>query len=180
MDNGQYVDEIFGEEPQRLLENSNNNELPFENKPLSPISDDGIVKISEQQNNHLLVNKEISTNEKIPIKFKKRKLKFNNFKPYEKHCIVEDEVVNFPNSEETDEPVKDKRQGIIGNIREDSSWYDLTDTSHTSIILNPLGSGDAVRSLNVPACKQTLQTPQSKAYSSKVQQGTLNTNSFII
>lgn len=82
-----------------------------------------------------------SFEKKLNMKLKKCKLKLNNVNGYEK---------GFPNGNVTEdclrhreEPVKEERKGIIGNIQEDSSWYDLTDTSLTSIILNPLGSGDA-------------------------------------
>lgn len=168
MDHFHYNDEIFPEEPQRLTQVAqvafNQNDLPSESNNENHLSSDAVLKDNQHSLreydgikgcNLSLGNNEFisdSYDKKVPTKLKKRKLKYNNVKIYESSFAKD--LTSEDGPESIEEPVKDARKGKIGNIQEDSSWYDLTDTSLTSIILNPLGSGDAVERAKVHELKK--------------------------
>lgn len=127
MDNIIYSDE----EPQRLLQVG-----PVTCKPTSI----NTAIVQNPQSSHQEYDEIEGTIMKVPIKLKKHKQKLNL--PYEP-LFANDNPDDCPTPVE--EPVQDARIGKLGNIQEDSSWYDLSDSSLTSVILNPLGSGDAAR-----------------------------------
>lgn len=154
VDNSSCGDDICCEEPERLMqmfEGSIVKDSPYESNTEVLLSCAKGVKDDQQYSQDYsgilettIATKELSS-EQLDKKtqIKKRKLKPNNYKPYD---IIFKEEEDCPNP--VKEPVKDATKGTLGNIQADSSWYDLTDTSLTSI-LNPLGSGDAVRKAKV-------------------------------
>lgn len=156
-----YEDEVF---PQNVTQvppvTSISNHIPYESNNDGTSSNDGKEE---------LLKKEFeleSTEKKITTKLKKRKLKSNNVKSIETCFSTNNQRQDCP--QHTEEPVKDERKGILGNIQEDSSWYDLTDTSLTSIILNPLGSGDAVGRAKLHVFKDDAKKFERKVEPSNV------------
>lgn len=141
MDNMPYSDE----EPQRLSQVG-----PVDTKENdSSLTDNAVGNDAILRNNELLLQEydEIQeTNIRMPMKLKKCKQIFNysTYEPLFAKDSVDDDC-----STPVQEPVQDARIGKLGNIQEDSSWYDLSDSSLTSVILNPLGSGDAARRAKV-------------------------------
>lgn len=164
MDNIHQGDQLFDDEPQRLLNNVNisynrgNQDFECVKENPAPIENNNnhqsFLKCGSVQANTLsLLKKEIvSEHTDKKVKLKKKKNKLNNHKNLETIFAKEDgdnDCVKL-----LEKPVNDLKQGEIGNILEESSWYDLSDTSLTSIILNPLGSGDAARRSKVVEFKE--------------------------
>lgn len=177
MDAFNYDDEMFcSQEPQRLVSpvTYNQNNLPIKSNSPIPSSNFEVVKdkVSPFRQNDgislsMLKDEFVaeSHEKKLPVKSKNRRVKPGNYKScgviFPKNSVSDDRPQPF------EEPVKDARKGKLGNIQEDSSWYDLTDTSLTSIILNPLGSGDAGRYTKIPTFKGHSNEMQMKTDISK-------------
>lgn len=172
MNTFQYNNQAF---PQRLIQVTPvtciPNNFPYESTSENPPSNDEIVRdnqeVTHTQGNQPFFQKEFgseSFEENMHTKVKMRKLKSNNINSHE---------TSFPNDNPSEDcpqpiekPVKGERKGILGNIQEDSSWYDLTDTSLTSIILNPLGSGDAAG-----RAKLHVFRDETKKFETKIEAG---------